>query len=338
MAPFFMNNSVPSPMITVVMPVYNAEKYLASAIDSILNQTYEDFEFIIIDDASKDNSWNVAKTFHDPRIILLENEINMGPAVTANLGIQNAKGEFIARLDADDISFRDRFERQITFFNSHPKVGVLGGPFQEITADGIKVGSPRVPLQEPYLIKFWLLFEDVMNNPTIMIRKKVLEGSGGYNPDLRVSEDYELWTRLTAVTEFSNLPDPLIYYRIHSKSASSTQVEKMKRNHMLICQRECAQLTGKKYDESFLMLLFSNEVLKPSQTRSLIALYQDCLNLYIKNEELTPKQKKGLLYTLSWRISYLVKRTYPSFLILDKKLQAYLNNKDLLVNDLVKKH
>ena len=321
-------------MISVILPVYNSEKYVKLAIESVLNQTYQNFELIIINDASTDNSWEVVKTFHDPRIILLENEVNLGTAATANRGIQVARGDFIARMDSDDISFPDRFEKQIAFFTSHPKVGILGGPFQEIAADGTKVRTPSVRLQEPYLIKFWLLIENVMNHPTIMIRKKVLDILGGYNPNLRASEDFDLWTRLAAVTEFSNLSDPLIYYRSYSENTSHILSGTLYENHIKICQREVEKLTGRKYAQEFLDGLFSGKPLSVSQARALIDFYRTCYVKFVKKESLTPQQQKRLLYTMSWRITKVIKRTEPKILLLDEKARAYIHNKDLFVTEL----
>jgi glycosyltransferase involved in cell wall biosynthesis len=120
-----MNNKI-SPKISVVMPVYNGKEYLALAVESILRQTFADFEFIIINDGSTDNSADIAASYEDPRIKLLHNDKNLGLIPSFNRGLENSRGEYIARMDADDIAFPDRFKKQVAFLDDHPDIALCG--------------------------------------------------------------------------------------------------------------------------------------------------------------------------------------------------------------------
>ena len=318
-----------SPLISVLMPVYNGEKYLAEAIESILNQTFRDFELIAIDDASTDSTWKIINSYADSRLIKLQNEKNLGVNATTNRGIQQARGEFIVKADADDVSYPDRFERQVNFFQNHPEIGVVAGSIQRINADGEKIGTPTIPIQEPYLIKFWLTFESVLNQPAVMMRKAILNQVGNYDPNYRAGGDYELWTRLANATLIANLAGPLVYYRVHGQSITFTLTGSQKNTHLLVCQHQIERLTRHLYSEDSLLPLFTKDPLSASQTRKLIAIYRSCVNTFIKNENLNQEQQRRLLYTLSWRINYLYERTAHPILIWDELLKAYLHNKDL---------
>ena len=131
-----------NPKISVIMPVLNAELYLKTAIESVLSQTIPDFEFIIINDGSTDKTEEIIKSYQDPRIIYIKNDTNIGLSKSYNLGIRASKGEFIARMDADDISFKDRFESQLEFLEAHQEVGVVGGGVILIDESGKEFASP----------------------------------------------------------------------------------------------------------------------------------------------------------------------------------------------------
>ena len=127
-----MNN----PLISVLLPVYNEEKYISQSIESVLNQTYRNFELIIIDDGSTDNSIDIINSYNDPRIILLKNERNLHIAKSLNNGFQHASGDFIARIDGNDIAVNTRFEKQMHYLSNHPKCGVVFSPVLKIDEDG----------------------------------------------------------------------------------------------------------------------------------------------------------------------------------------------------------
>ncbi|MDD3266704.1 MAG: glycosyltransferase family 2 protein [Burkholderiales bacterium] len=204
-----------TPMISVVMPVYNAEKYVAEAIESILNQTYSDFEFIIIDDYSTDNSYEIINKYAkaDKRIRLFRNEVNKKLPKTLNFGISQSLGKYIARMDADDISLPERFTKQIEFMEQNPDIGVCGSYAEVFYASN---GLMKVQLDHGSIKSFTLFFLNNLIHPTLMVRKSIFEYDGlWYDENLDgLAEDYELWIRfLLNGVRFTNLDEVLLKYR-----------------------------------------------------------------------------------------------------------------------------
>ena len=184
------------PRISVAMGVYNGEKFISEAIESILNQTYADFEFIICDDGSEDHSVDIIKRYMklDKRIVLLQNEKNLGLAASLNRCILVAKGEFIARMDADDISLNDRFEKQVIYLDNHLNISLVGGGANLFDENGIwGKRMYRVPLT-----KAKIFTHPSIIHPTVMIRKEILDHIGGYtvSPYTYRCEDYDLWCKI----------------------------------------------------------------------------------------------------------------------------------------------
>ncbi|WP_369769536.1 glycosyltransferase family 2 protein [Flavobacterium sp. WC2416] len=220
MDPFVM----PLPIISVLMPVYNCEQYIREAVDSILNQTYADFELLVIDDASSDGTVSILKSYKDSRIQLIEKPINTGYTNSLNLGLQLAKGRYIARMDGDDISLAERFSKQVAFLEDNPKV-ILCGTWYSI------MGSDRiVKLPERHdVIKVALLKGNCFAHPSVMIRKQCLEGfSIVYDVSKEPAEDYDLWVRLVMKGNLHNLQEVLLDYRTHSNQVTKKQSDKQK--------------------------------------------------------------------------------------------------------------
>lgn len=212
-----MDENLKAPLVSVVMPVYNGEKYLKEAIDSILNQTFTDFELLLINDASTDNSEKIINSYNDSRIIYIKNEQNLGLIKTLNKGLDLAKGEFIARMDQDDISRPDRFAKQIALFESNPEIGVCGTWFTLF-----RENHEDNTIQHPEYndsIKIGLLTSCFIGHPTVMMRKKALENYR-YDVNYQAAEDFELWTRLIRVTKFYNIQESLLKYRFHNSNIS----------------------------------------------------------------------------------------------------------------------
>jgi len=215
------------PRISIVMPVYNAEKFLEQAITSILTQTLSNFEFIIIDDASTDSSSKIILKIreYDPRILILRNEHNMGTSVSLNKGIARARGEYIARMDADDISFPERLEMQTEFLDKHRDIGVLGTAAQIIDEDKKRGVVYHMPC-EHHLIAWEMLFRCPFIHPSIMMRRSLVEQAGGYNEKISAAQDFDLWERLRFSTRFANLEEVYILLRKHRNSISNLQSDK----------------------------------------------------------------------------------------------------------------
>ena len=190
--------------------------YIEESICSILTQTYTDFEFLIIDDGSTDGTLNIIRKFDDPRMRLITHSRNLGLIETLNQGIDLCTGEYIARMDGDDIALPHRFERQVNFMDVHPDCGVCGSQVYLLGRDS----TTTKPLNHEE-IRCWQLFHCTIVHPTVMIRKSVLEDHGIRYLNYLHAEDYEIWNRLAAVTQVVNLPDVLLMYRQHSNQISN---------------------------------------------------------------------------------------------------------------------
>ena len=212
-----------SPHISVVLPAYNAEKYLDQAVGSILAQTFTDFELIIVDDGSIDKTLaiahNLANDLADPRIRVIANKENCGIPKTRNIGWKAATGEFIAHQDADDYSHPTRLEKQIAYLLKNPKVGILGTNRQTINRKG-KIRDHK-PMPEQAVFDD-LLHRNLVVHGSALIRRSVLEQAGGYDEWFLICEDYDLWLRIAdKIAWVRNLPDALYVHREHDDSMTA---------------------------------------------------------------------------------------------------------------------
>lgn len=213
------------PVVSVVIPAYNAERWLRETIDSVLVQSLPDFELIVINDASNDETGNVAKSAGDQRIRVVDNERNIGVASSRNVGIEVSRGEFIAFLDADDIAVPHRLERQVGFFRRNLDIGICGGWAQTFgSRSEVWTAHPRHDQ-----IKSELLYRSAFIQSTVMLRRDLLVRHDlRYDPTFILSEDYELWTRCEDVVCMANLGEILVRYRIHDQNASILGTDRMR--------------------------------------------------------------------------------------------------------------
>lgn len=210
-------NQIP-PLVSVVMAVYNGEKYLHEAIASVLTQTFVNFEFIIINDGSSDNSLSIINSYSDKRIKLINNNGNKGLIYSLNSGIDASSGKYIARMDADDICLPERLKKQFEYLEFHPNIGVIGCDYLSFSE---KHSSYIKSIYKSGEIKSFLLFTATMCHPTLMLRKQILiENKLHYSETAKHVEDYDLWCRLILVTDFYNLNELLFKYRDHPHQVS----------------------------------------------------------------------------------------------------------------------
>ena len=233
-----------NPRVSVLMPVYNGERYLRKAIESILNQTFVDFEFVIVDDGSLDDTWHILKDYaaQDSRIVLLRNETNIGLAGSLNKGLNLAQGEYIARMDADDISLLGRLAAQVTFLDEHPEIGVVGCAIETFDAHGHRAVRERPATHD--LVLWTLCFYSALAHPTVVFRKTIVERIGGYDDSLVANQDRDLWQRLSSLTRFANLEQVYLLYRIHADSVSHRQADIQAHNSARAGQRMIASILG----------------------------------------------------------------------------------------------
>lgn len=242
--------SLKNPKVTVLMPVYNGEKYLGGAIESILDQTFSDFEFLIIDDGSTDNSLKIIKSFEDERIRTVRNNKNLKLAKTLNKGIHLAKGEYIIRMDCDDISLPERLSRQVSFMEENPEVGASGS-WVELIGDNAGKIWDFVP-GNPDILRCLLLFSNYIFHPTVIIRKKLLKKYDlYYDETFSTSQDYDLWCRISQHSNISNLEEVLLYYREHPDKISQISIKDQIKNANLIRKRQVLRFNAEISREEF---------------------------------------------------------------------------------------
>jgi glycosyltransferase involved in cell wall biosynthesis len=215
------NNPDTYPLVSVILPVYNAEKLIQESLLSILNQTYTNIECIVIDDASTDNTLNIIKNIKDERITLVEKPINTGYTKSLNIGIEKATGKYIARMDADDFSYPERIAKQVSFMEKCQEYIMCCTHF------ALYHNNYVIPSPDSFeRLKIELLFTNVICHPSIMMRSSSLKTHQlRYEHAYEPSEDYKLWTRLIEYGKIGIIPETLIKYRIHQEQVSSKRNE-----------------------------------------------------------------------------------------------------------------
>jgi len=208
------------PTVSVLMPVYNAAPFLREAIDSILTQTFADFELIIVDDGSTDESRSIARSYLDPRVRVLA-EPHRGLVSTRNAALQAARGEYIACMDADDVSIPERLAKQIAFMQAHPDTVVVGTGARLIDRDGRLLGKSIVPLARGRKLYVLLCVANRFVNGSTIMRREAVLAVQGYRDGYAPAEDYDLWFRLGELGELANLAEPLYLLRIHPSSTTT---------------------------------------------------------------------------------------------------------------------
>lgn len=212
---FFHKRQNMMPKVSVITTVYNGEKYIREAIDGVLNQTFEDFELIVINDGSTDKTLEILRSYRDPRIIIIDNQKNIGIPKSLNKALGIARGEYIVRQDADDISLDTRLERQTKFLIENKDVGLVGTSYYTIDGDGREIGVAECPSGEKAIHFIGL--------PTIMVRRDCLEKMGGFREVFEIAEDYDLYLRLSEVFQIGTIREPLYKYRLYNSSTTSSK-------------------------------------------------------------------------------------------------------------------
>lgn len=219
-----------TPKVSVITPAYNTEKYVSEAIESILNQTLGNFEYIIIDDCSTDDTWKIIQEYakKDARIIALKNEKNLGIAGNRNRGLREAKGKYIVWQDADDISIPQRIEHQYNFMEKNPQVGILGGYLQFFNENG-NLSIRKYRPDDASLRKTIFRYSPVAQ-PSAIVRKKCFDEFGMYDLEMPPAEDLDMSFRIGSKYKFANLREVLVRYRESSGSATFTKLKKIELN------------------------------------------------------------------------------------------------------------
>lgn len=233
-----------APLISVVMPTYNCKRFLRDAIESILNQTFQDFEFLIIDDDSTDGTETILRDYSkkDSRLRVYRHE-REGLIASLNRGCHLAEGRFIARMDSDDISLPHRLEHQVRYMEEHPEIGVLGTWIRIIDESSRPRRTVRL-ITDPKMLGLYLYMENCICHPTVMMRRDIIEPLGFYDSNAIHAEDYDLWGRVSHKNQIANLPEVLLDYRIWNGGVTSNNLEMRNQIDIAIRQTMITKLLG----------------------------------------------------------------------------------------------
>jgi len=277
------------PKVTVLMPVFNGEKYVRAAMDSILCQTYTDFEFIVVDNGSTDLTHKTVTSYSDNRIRIIRHSVNLGVSCALNTGLAVARGDYIARMDADDISTPERLATQVEFLDANPDIHVLGGQVTLIDAAGNTINRQhRYFPTEPGIIRWTLFFRDCIADPTTMIRKSVYDHFGGYDVEYRRSQDYEMWMRINLHVRMANIPHVLLARRLHEEQL--TKILRKSRSR-IAKQRLWSEALARQVSMDFFQALeWRNRALTPERlveaATALRDLYHFCVGSMPSREDM----------------------------------------------------
>jgi GT2 family glycosyltransferase len=216
--------------VTVLMAVYNDAEFVVEAVESVLGQSFSDFELLVVDDRGTDGSCDRVRAIGDRRIRVIANDANLGLTRSLNRGLDEATGRYVARMDADDVAWPDRLARQVVYLDAHPEVVALGGACRLIDTAGLEKGWMRPPTDD-CAIRWTSLFDNPFAHPTVTLRRAVLEARGlRYDPTFRTAQDYDLWIRLLAHGRGANLAEPVLSYRLRHGITSRHREDQL-RNH-----------------------------------------------------------------------------------------------------------
>ncbi len=270
-----------NPLVSVIMPAYNGEKYIGKAIESILSQTYSNWELVIVEDASADNTLCIINQYRNERIRLIVNRENKGIAYSTNLGIKNAKGKYIALLDDDDIAPADRLWISVDYMECHEKIDILGGSVIFIDEKGTFLKSQTCPRNNPKYIKAMLLFAFYcIPNGSAMIRKKLIDDNGlKYQDDCYGMQDLKFWIDSSKVGNITTIDDCLLYYRRHGENETNRMLRnnlKARNEKLKEFQRESLMASGFMLEEDELKIitsLFNREEIPRYRCKSFEEIY-----------------------------------------------------------------
>jgi len=300
------------------MPVFNREAYVAEAIESILGQTFSDFEFIIIDDGSNDDSLQIIKNYahKDERIRVRQNPHNMGIAESRNAGIQQAQGRLIAFMDSDDISLPERFEKQIDFLNNHPEIAALGTACAFYRPSGELHAVLNVPAL-PIEIRWSLITMSTLINPSMMARVELFTQHGFWHKNLKAASDFDFWSRVSSELPIANLPEVLVHMRLHPERISSTAQNNQRQNAIQIVRRQVRQNIGLELtDQQVEGLRYPSRIAKTRDAVFIGRVYARLLQsaLTWSDDPVDQHKVRQLAAAAIWRLGK-VKKKYARFLL-----------------------
>lgn len=303
-------NNTQEPLVTVLMPVHNGGTFLRDAIESMLRQSYTNFELLIIDDASTDGSDSVIRSFEDRRIRVVSNETNLRLIATLNKGLSLAKGKYVARMDADDISLPERIEKQVAFMEANPDIGICGSSVEFIGQEQRLMKLPS----DPGNIHARLLFKPPIIHPSVIINLSLLnKHSLRYSHEFLHAEDFGLWAEAAQFFKIANLPEVLLKYRLSDQNISKVALKDQSQNDEILCSIYSRQLALAKIpfnqNELHLHLLAASNykiINTPDQFNGIVSWLS---KIYKMNGSTGTYRKESLQYALALTLLSAIKRS-----------------------------
>lgn len=281
------------PELSIIMPLYNTEKYVKEAVQSILFQTYRDFELIIVNDASTDNSLQIVKSLKDSRIKIIENEQNKGIVYSRNKGLNAAKGQFIAAFDSDDIAMPEKFSKQIDFLKLNTDFGMVGSWTKMIDEKGNLIKSKWKLTASPKQIPSIMLFRNYFVQSSVVLRREAIP-EGGYSEGFDVVEDYKMWIDVARKFKVWNIPEYLVNYRVHSLSATQKDTESLDEKDIKVFRYiyKTLEIEIDEYVASVILLIKNNSRIQ--KTKELEDIERFMLYILLQNDKLNRYDQKQL--------------------------------------------
>ena len=270
------------PLVTVLVAVHDGEPYLATALESILGQTASDLELLVVDDASADGTSSLLERLVDPRLRVLRNDRRRGLAASLNTGLDDARGVYVARLDADDVAMPDRLERQLAAIRGAERTAIVGSAAMELDEAG-RVGPLHVMPASAVAVRWTGLFSSPFLHPTVLIERDVLERHDlRYDEGYEESEDYELWSRLLDVADGANVSAPLVLYRVHPLQASNRRRDLQREYQLRVARRAIAEVapTLSSGEADLAWRLGVAEPLRPGEADPAVAAYLELVEAF----------------------------------------------------------
>jgi len=284
------------------MSVYNAGDFLHESISSIINQSFLDFEFVIVNDGSNDESQKIIKSYNDSRIKLINNKTNVGLTKSLNIGLSKCRGKYIARMDADDFSMPSRLKIQCDYLKSNPSIDIIGTNAYKIINN--KRIRTTLPLEDKR-IKWQLLFSAPIIHPSVMVRANVFKKFGNFNSKLIAAQDFEYWCRVSEHVQFANLPDVLHNIRIHSKSISSVKNKEQENSRLETLVMYIRSITKNRYELDELNIFYlmrSKKFLTNKQLSIAINILNELRKEFFKKNQEDISYKNFVNEKISWLI------------------------------------
>lgn len=311
-----------SPKVSILMSVYNGACFLREAIDSILNQSFGDFEFIIVDDGSNDNTWEILSeySFRDKRIILLQNKTNIGLTKSLNRCLSVSRGLYIARQDDDDISLYDRLKKQVDYLDNHTDVILVSGNYDRIDENNRLIKSMKLDCDDKTILWHLTFYNYIGGHSQVMFRRDKAIKLGGYSESFTHAQDYDLWLRLSKIGKIAIIRDTILKYRVHDNRITSKNSEEQQICVLNASRNHLTEILGEQLDLSEMMNLWSFWCLaipNDSNTQDhsikfIDARLRQIKDVFLKNQNLN----KDKLEILRRKIDRLIGERYLNWFII----------------------